>query len=137
MSHPCLLLYLSDQVENTLGHILSFLLFYFFLCLYSFLLSLQGNIFEYLIPVVLFNPQIALCDLIGRMVINIHQQGRRRSLPPGVVTEGLPQGMAAYIMAQTHGLGGLFNDPEGLTAAQRLICALTAGKQAGIFFRGG
>ena len=51
------------------------------------------------------------------MIINIHQQSGRRPLLPGVVAKGLAQGMTAYMLAQAHGAGGPFDNPEGLAAA--------------------
>ncbi len=67
------------------------------------------------------------------MIIDVHQQGGRRSLLPCVVAEGLSQGMTAYIVIQSHGPGGFLNDPESLTAAEGPVYAFAAGEQAGIF----
>ena len=47
------------------------------------------------VPVILFNPKITFCDFIRRMIIDTYQQCRRDSLPPGLISESLPQRMAA------------------------------------------
>ena len=79
--------------------------------------SLQIYCQEYLVNIILLNSQIPFCDLVGGMIINIHQQSGRRPLLPGVVAKGLAQGMTAYMLAQAHGAGGPFDNPEGLAAA--------------------
>ena len=45
---------------------------------------------KYGIPLILLNPEIFFGDLVGGVIINIHQKRGWRPLLPGVVAEGLP-----------------------------------------------
>ena len=77
----------------------------------------QTDFFKYLILVILINSKIPFCDLIRRMVIDIHQHGRRHTLLPGVIAKGLAQGVAADMLWQACIDGGFFDYPVGLVAA--------------------
>ena len=77
----------------------------------------QTDFFKYLILVILINSKIPFCDLIGRMIIDIHQHGRGHTLLPGVIAKGLAQGMAADMLWQTCIDGSFFDYPVGLVAA--------------------
>ena len=77
----------------------------------------QTDFFKYLILVILINSKIPFCDLIGRMVIDIHQHGRGHTLLPGVIAKGLAQGMAADMLWQTCIDGSFFDYAVGLVAA--------------------
>ena len=58
----------------------------------------QTDFFKYLILVILINSKIPFCNLIGRMVIDIHQHGRGHTLLPGVIAKGLAKGVAADML---------------------------------------
>ena len=49
------------------------------------------------ITFILYNPQIAFCDMVRGVIINIHQYNRGNPLLPRVVAKCLTQGVAAYV----------------------------------------
>ena len=79
--------------------------------------SLQPYFCKHLILVVLIYAQIALRDLIGGMIVYIHQKGRLGALFPCMVAKGLSQRMTADIGVKSCECGGILDDPVGLIAA--------------------
>ena len=77
----------------------------------------QTDFFKYLILVILINSKIPFCDLIGRMIIDIHQHGRGHTLLPGVIAKGLAKGVAADMLWQACIDGSFFDYAVGLVAA--------------------
>ena len=69
---------------------------------------------KYRIFIFLFNSEVALGDLIGRMIINFHQNRRRSPAFPGVVTECFPHGVAADVMLKIQRVAGVAYDAESL-----------------------
>ena len=55
------------------------------------------------------------------MIINGHDQGRRDAFFPGVVAEGLAEGMAADRPFQIQLAYRLLDDPKGIGSDDRLI----------------
>lgn len=82
---------------------------------------LQQNLSEYVVPVILVDAKIAGGDLIGRMVVNIHQHRRRNALFPGVIAECFSQGMAADVVAESAAGGGSAYNAVGLMPVQRIF----------------
>lgn len=63
------------------------------------------------------------------MVENIHEKGWGCPIFPGMVTEGLPQGVAADMFRHMSINCGLFDDAEGLiTADGHIVVFLTVKK---------
>ena len=103
-----------------------------FLYAKSRLLKIQLQI--YLIPFLLFDSQISFCNLIGGVVVQIHQHGGRRPLLPCVIAKGFAQRMTADVFGQAAFLCGLFNNPVGLIAGEGLRFTAGAGKKVIRFF---
>lgn len=59
---------------------------------------LKPDFLEHLVLVILLNTKIAHGDPKGGMVINRHQKRRLHALLPRMITEGLSEGMAAYML---------------------------------------
>ena len=78
---------------------------------------LQSYLGVHFILVVLVDAQISFRNLIRGMVIDCHEQGGGRSLFPGMVSEGLPQGVAADIGVRPGEGRCPLNDAEGLETA--------------------
>ena len=57
--------------------------------------------------------------MIGRVIVDAHEQCRRRSLFPGMIAEGLAQGVTADVIRQPHLFRGPANDAICLRARQR------------------
>ena len=93
-----------------------FKIFHFFLFSFSIRRS-QRDISEYFIFFILLDTQVADRDLIGRVIEDLHQHDRRHALFPGMIAEGLAQGMTAYVLLQPRIGGGFPRDAERLIAA--------------------
>lgn len=79
--------------------------------------GLQVHIQEYLVLVILVNPQIPFCDPEGGMVKNIHQDNRRHACFPGMVAKSLTQAVAAELHLKFQIMACIFQYAEGLLAA--------------------
>lgn len=88
----------------------------FFLCMTRKIDSAKNGIF-----LILINSKIALCHAVRRMIVDIHQKRRRRSLFPRVVAERFAQRMAADVLLLQGMLRSFFYDAVCLCAAQRRI----------------
>lgn len=60
--------------------------------------ALQLDICKDGILVILIDAQVPHCNSIGRVVVYIHQGNGRNTAFPGMVTKGLAQGVAAYVV---------------------------------------
>lgn len=90
---------------------------------------LQQNLSEHIVPVILIDAKIAGGDLIGRMVVDIHQHRRRNTLFPGVIAECFTQGMAADVVAESAAGSGSAYNAVGLMPVQGIFapCAFKDG----------
>ena len=59
------------------------------------IIFLQFKIHINLITFTLLNTQIMLCDFIGRVIVDIHQQSRWRAVLPGVISKCLSKRVTA------------------------------------------
>lgn len=82
-----------------------------------------------LISLVLLNAEIPLGDLVGGVIVQVHQHGRRRSLLPSIITEGFSQGMAAYMFGQTTAFCRFPDNAVCLRAREGTGFIASAGKQ--------
>ena len=70
-----------------------------------------------------------LGDLKRRMIVDFHQQCGRRSHFPGMVAEGLPQGMASHDIIDPNLLRGSADNAVGLIPGERGSCFSGTGKK--------
>jgi len=92
--------------------------------------ELQGNPGVDLIFLILRDTEIPHRDIPGRMVEDAHQQGGLRTLLPGVITEGLAQRMAAYVI-HLKLLRGAPDDAVSLETGKGRVLLLRAGEKVG------
>ena len=83
----------------------------------------------YKISLILFDTEISLCDLIGRMVVEFHQHGRLRALLPRMVAECFSERVAADMLFETGVAGSFFDDAIGLIAGERSAFLLSASEK--------
>lgn len=96
----------------------------------------KRNIQKDIISVILINAQVAFGNPKGRVIVDIHEQSRLDSLPPGVIAEGFAQGMAADMLLQSCFAGCLLDDAVRLTASKGKILPFSARKQIVLRRRG-
>ena len=62
---------------------------------------------KYRIFVFLFNSEITLGDLIGRMIINFHQNSRRSPAFPGMVAKSFSHGVTTDAIFEVEHIGSV------------------------------